>query len=236
VCRELDDAVSSEPEEWIHVLDEPSMSPLLGYAIAPESWPPQSTHASSDAPFGYAILAEFSFSNQSPQSPILEIEARPILVEEPLSPEFRVAKKSQFDRSPSLELFTDFDLLNPGWHVVEEPLVVIKPKKERNKRGRGGAGPNRFGRTGTRRCELCRHWRRKVCVSSTMANVSASMTSRISNFLVNSARKEAFCARVSRKNGAQEKKADWPERALYNLRKRVCLPYFAYLKFRTMSI
>jgi hypothetical protein len=184
------------------------MSPPLGHAIALESCPPQSTHSLSDTPFGHAILAEFIFSDQSPQSPILDIEPRPILVEEQLPSELQVAKLMHFNRSPSLELFTDFDLPNSALDVVEEPLVVVMPKKERNQRERRGSGPNRFGRRGTRRCELCRHWRRKVCVSSTMANVSASMTNRISNFLVNSARKETFRARVSRKSGVPEKKAD----------------------------
>jgi hypothetical protein len=184
------------------------MSPPLGHAIALEFCPPQSTPASSDALIDHTILAEFNFSDQILQSPIFDIEPRPTLVEEPLPPELQVAKLVQFDRSPSLELFTDFDLLNSGLDVVEEALLVVKPKKERHKREHRIAGTNRFGRRGTRRCELCRHWRRKVCVSLTIANVSASMTSRISNFLVNSARSGTARARVSRKSGVPEKKVD----------------------------
>jgi hypothetical protein len=39
---------------------------------------------------------------------------------------------------------------------------TVKPRRGRKDQRMVFVGPNRFGRKGTIRCEVCRHWRRKV--------------------------------------------------------------------------
>ena len=73
------------------------------------------------------------------------------------------AEPSQFKCIPTLELLQNIDIQS-GPCVPGDTLAAIQPKRQRSKwKRRVGAGPNRFGRTGTRRCELCRRWRRKAC-------------------------------------------------------------------------
>jgi hypothetical protein len=46
---------------------------------------------------------------------------------------------------------------------TEGPVVTIAKRRTRKTSGEKRAqGPNKFGRTGTLRCLLCRHWRRKA--------------------------------------------------------------------------
>ena len=44
----------------------------------------------------------------------------------------------------------------------ESSQLRSKHSRGRKERKTGTQGPNRYGRKGTKRCEVCRHWRRKV--------------------------------------------------------------------------
>jgi hypothetical protein len=55
-------------------------------------------------------------------------------------------------------------LPNSDTASIEDIEVATKPKRKRVDRKRPSEGPNRYGRKGTLRCELCRRWRQKVYI------------------------------------------------------------------------
>jgi hypothetical protein len=63
-------------------------------------------------------------------------------------------------------LFTDFGKDDMELYDLEALIASKEPEvespKAKRKGKRDGAGPNRYGRAGTKRCGLCRRWRRKV--------------------------------------------------------------------------
>jgi len=73
------------------------------------------------------------------------------------------------------ELFEDMEPYGGNAVIAQKEVEEVeedKPKPRRKgNRKTGGAGPNKYGRTGTKRCEQCRKWRRKVIVNYSQLTV-----------------------------------------------------------------
>lgn len=68
--------------------------------------------------------------------------------------------------------------------IRESEEAVEKPKRRRLDLKKKAFGPNRYGRTGTLRCLLCRKWRQKACLIATEDNFSAYMMRKTLKSLV----------------------------------------------------
>jgi hypothetical protein len=66
------------------------------------------------------------------------------------------------EESPEVVDLIQDDLHQPEPLKSEESDLVVQNKRLKKTQKNAGGGCNRFGRKGTRRCEVCRSWRRKV--------------------------------------------------------------------------
>ena len=66
------------------------------------------------------------------------------------------------EESPEVIDLVQDDFHQPEPLKSEEPELTVQNKRLKKNQKNAGGGFNRFGRKGTRRCAVCRSWRRKV--------------------------------------------------------------------------
>ena len=128
----------------------------------------ESTLTSLGHPFSYDPTTDLARLDNDKQDPIVnDIPLGDgILLSLTLNEQSPVSEKLISDIPPP-QILTLTEMLTennrgPDLLLTNESQLVTKNKRQRKVQKVVCAGPNRFGRKGTIRCEVCRHWRRKV--------------------------------------------------------------------------